>query len=144
MFLPKFQGDRVISELSILNMNDEEEKKKNSKRAETGARLLSALSVRLSRPLCEVSVTLNWIIVCVNGGGCKIKGLAASCCGPLLTERAAVEMIRNIAPGGWCVKRITMQQLKRENNTGGKVYWPPERDAAAPAVCVSQWSNAGC
>lgn len=59
MFLPKFQGDRVISELSILNMNDEEEKKKNSKRAETGARLLSALSVRLSRPLCEVSVTLN-------------------------------------------------------------------------------------
>ncbi len=37
---------------------------------------------------------------CTDGsGGCKIKGLAASCCGSLLTGRAAVEMIRDIAPG---------------------------------------------
>ncbi len=36
---------------------------------------------------------------CMDGsGGCKIKGLATSCCGSLLTERAAVEMIRDIAP----------------------------------------------
>lgn len=52
-----------------------------------------------------MSVTLNKIIGRINGdtdggGGCKIKGLAASCCGPLLTERAAVEMIRSVARGG--------------------------------------------
>lgn len=72
-----------------------------------------------------MSVTLNKIIGRINGdtdggGGCKIKGLAASCCGPLLTERAAVEMIRSVAPGGGDVKRMTMSQLKRENNTEGR------------------------
>lgn len=37
---------------------------------------------------------------CMDGSrGCKIKALAPSCCFPLLTERAAVEMIHGIAPG---------------------------------------------
>lgn len=35
---------------------------------------------------------------CMDGS--KIKGLAASCCGSLLTQRAEVEIIRDIAPGG--------------------------------------------
>lgn len=37
---------------------------------------------------------------CMNGDSdYKIKGLAASCRGCLLTERAVDEMIRDIAPG---------------------------------------------
>lgn len=51
-----------------------------------------------------------------------------------MTERATLEMIRDIAPGA-DVQRIKMLQRfsNRENNTGGKVYLPREQDVAGPA-----------
>lgn len=77
-------------------------------------------------------------------GGCKIKGLAASSCGSLLTERAAVEMIRDFAPGVMWSALKCCSAAKGENNTEGKVYWPREQDAARPAVRVSLCCSASC
>lgn len=68
-FLPKFQRDGVICELSILDMNVEEKKNPLSEQKQVSPlnRRLSDLPQRLNRPLCEVSVTLNTIIGSVNG-----------------------------------------------------------------------------
>lgn len=74
---------------------------------------------------------------CMNGGdGYKIKDLAAICCGCLLTERAADEMIHDIAPGvTWrALKCCSAAKKRMRDNTRGKGNWPQEQDAAGPAV----------